>query len=380
MMPNKRFTKHPLLKIIFDHIVTYPTPLNLNYFWGFGSLSGICLVIQIISGVILSFHYTPEISMAFNSVEHIMRDVNYGWLFRYTHSNGASIFFFVLYVHIARGLYFQSYAKKHLWFSGIAIFLLVMATAFLGYVLPWGQMSYWGATVITNLFTAIPFVGDSIVTWLWGGFSINNATLNRFFSLHFVLPMLAAVLSVIHIALLHLEGSSNPLQIKQSVENTDFYPYFVWKDLYGVFLLALAFVYFVFFNPNYLGHPDNYIKANPLVTPSHIVPEWYFLPFYAILRSIPNKLLGVLAMGSAILILATCSFHIVKASRYNIFFKWGFWLFINNFILLGWLGAKVVEEPYTSLSQISTFIYFFYFLIWLPSVAYDSNRNDQDVV
>jgi len=372
-----RISRLSLIKVLNDHLVSYPTPLNINYFWGFGSLSGICLIIQIISGIVLSFHYVPEITMAFNSVEHIMRDVNYGWLFRYIHSNGASIFFFVLYIHIARGLYFQSYEKKYLWYSGILIFLLVMATAFLGYVLPWGQMSFWGATVITNLFTAIPYLGDSIATWLWGGFSIGNATLNRFFSLHFFLPFIVAGLSILHLALLHIEGSSSPLQIKYNIDYVNFYPYYVWKDLFGFFLLMVIFVYFVCFSPNYLGHPDNYIPANSLVTPTHIVPEWYFLPFYAILRSVPNKLVGVLLMVSAIVVLFICPFHVVKLSRFNLFFKYCFWLLIMDFILLGWLGAKVVEEPFISLSLIATAVYFLYFLVLLPYNTYITNENQQ---
>ena len=370
-----RISRLPLIKIITDHLITYPTPININYFWGFGSLSGLCLVIQIITGIILSFHYVPEVTLAFNSVEHIMRDVNYGWLFRYVHANGASMFFFVLYVHIARGLYFQSYEKKHLWYSGILIFLLVMAAAFLGYVLPWGQMSFWGATVITNFFTAIPYVGNSIAAWIWGGFSVNNATLNRFFSLHFVLPFLAAGLSILHLALLHLEGSSSPLQIKYNVDYISFYPYYVWKDLFGFFLLLIIFVFFVCFNPNYLGHPDNYIQANPLVTPNHIVPEWYFLPFYAILRSVPDKFGGVLLMVGAILILVTCPWHIVKMSRFNLFFKLTFWLLVFDFLLLGWLGGKVAEEPYTTISVVATLIYFGYFLLLLPYNSYSSVIN-----
>ncbi len=376
-----RLTKLPLVQLITDHIISYPTPTNINYFWSFGSLTGICLVIQLISGVILSFHYTPEITLAFSSVEHIMRDVNSGWLFRYIHANGASFFFLLMYIHIARGLYFQAYKNLHLWYSGIILFFLVMATAFLGYVLPWGQMSFWGATVITNLFTAIPFVGNAVAMWLWGGFSINNATLNRFFSLHFVLPFIIAGVSLVHLAILHSAGSSSPTQINYTSDYIHFYPYFFIKDLFGLLVFLSIFSYFVFFIPNYLGHSDNYIQANPLVTPSHIVPEWYFLPFYAVLRSIPNKLLGVCAMFLAIVCLFTCSWHTIHSSRFNIVFKVMFWLFITNFILLGWLGAQVVEQPYILLAQLSSIFYFSYFLVFLPGLTWlvfsDLTPNDK---
>ena len=366
-------TRLPIIKIFTDHLVTYPTPININYFWGFGSLSGLMLFLQILTGIVISFHYTPEVTLAFLSVEHIMRDVNSGWFFRYLHSNGASIFFFVMYIHIARGLYFQSYEKKYLWFSGVLIFFLTIITAFLGYVLPWGQMSFWAATVITNLFTAIPFIGNNIAALLWGGFSINNATLNRFFSLHFILPFILAVLSILHISLLHIQGSSSPLQLKYNLDYINFYPYYIIKDFFGLFILFSVYIYFVCFDPNYLGHSDNYIKANPLVTPTHIVPEWYFLPFYAILRSIPNKLLGVLLMLGSILVLLLCPFHIVKLSRFNLLFKIFFWLFIVNFICLGWLGGKVIEMPYTIISVLCSIIHFWYVLMLLPYLS--TNRR-----
>jgi ubiquinol-cytochrome c reductase cytochrome b subunit len=273
--------------------------------WSFGSTAGLCLVMQIISGIFLAMHYTPHIDFAFSSVEHIMRDVNNGWLIRYVHANGASMFFIVIYCHIFRGLYYGSYMypRSILWVSGVIIFLLMMATAFMGYVLPWGQMSFWGATVITNLFSAIPLVGFSIVEWLWGGFSVDNATLNRFYSLHYLMPFLIAALTLVHLTLLHQHGSNNPLGINTNVDTISFYPYFYVKDAFSFLILLTIFSFFVFFYPNALGHPDNYIPANPLVTPPHIVPEWYFLPFYAILRSIPDKLGGVVAMISAILAL-----------------------------------------------------------------------------
>ena len=276
-----RWNKDHLLSFIDSHIISYPTPINLNYMWSFGSAAGICLVIQIITGIFLAMHYTPHVDLAFSSVEHIMRDVNNGWLIRYIHANGASMFFIVVYCHIFRGLYYGSFMhpRQHLWCSGVTIFLLMMATAFMGYVLPWGQMSFWGATVITNLFSAIPVVGKSIVEWLWGGFSVGNATLNRFFSLHYLMPFLIAGMTLIHLALLHKDGSNNPLGVNGAIDTVSFYPYFYVKDLFSFLILVLVFSFFVYFYPNLLGHPDNYIPANPMVTPAHIVPEWYFLPF-----------------------------------------------------------------------------------------------------
>jgi len=300
-----RYNKNSILSFVDSHIINYPTPINLNYLWSFGSSAGICLVIQILTGILLAMHYTPHVDLAFVSVEHIMRDVNNGWLIRYLHANGASFFFIVVYSHIFRGLYFGSYIypRGALWFSGVIIFLLMMATAFMGYVLPWGQMSFWGATVITNLFSAIPFVGSSIVEWLWGGFSVDNATLNRFFSLHYLLPFVIAGLTLLHLSLLHTNGSNNPIGVNTNMDTISFYPYFYVKDLFAFLILIVSLLFFVLYYPNVLGHSDNYIPANPLVTPAHIVPEWYFLPFYAILRSIPDKLGGVAAMGGAILIL-----------------------------------------------------------------------------
>jgi len=332
-----RWNKNNILSFIDSHIIDYPTPINLNYAWSFGSAAGLCLVIQIISGIFLAMHYTPHVDLAFASVEHIMRDVNNGWLIRYIHANGASMFFIVVYCHMFRGMYYGSYIfpRELLWCSGVIIFLLMMATAFMGYVLPWGQMSFWGATVITNLFSAIPFLGQAIVEWLWGGFSVDNATLNRFFSLHYLMPFLIAGLTIIHLSLLHKDGSNNPLGININVETIPFYPYFYVKDLFAFFILLFVFSVFVFFFPNILGHPDNYIPANPLVTPAHIVPEWYFLPFYAILRSIPDKLGGVIAMVSAILVLLLLPFintSVIRSTKFRPIFA----IFLWNELLISY--------------------------------------------
>jgi quinol-cytochrome oxidoreductase complex cytochrome b subunit len=299
-----RLINSSLLTIGAKHGISYPTPSNINYFWGLGSISGFLLSWQILSGILLAMHYSPEVSLAFNSIEKIIRDIPGGWLIRYCHSGGASMFFIVVYMHIGRAIYFKSYRKIVLWYSGIIIFLLMMATAFLGYVLPWGQMSLWGATVITNLFGAFPIVGKFIVNWLWGGFSVDNPTLKRFFVLHFLLPLVLIALSLLHITLLHVNGSTNPLGVCAKMDSLKFYPKYIIKDVFGFFsFVGLLSLFTVFWYPNVLGHPDNYIRANALVTPAHIVPEWYFLPFYAILRAIPDKLGGVLAMFSAILIL-----------------------------------------------------------------------------
>lgn len=371
---RNRWNKDYLLSFVDSHLIDYPSPINLSYLWSFGSAAGICLVIQILTGVFLAMHYTAHVDLAFSSVEHIMRDVNNGWLIRYLHANGASMFFIVIYCHIFRGLYYGSYMhpREHLWYSGVSIFLLMMATGFLGYVLPWGQMSFWGATVITNLFSAIPFVGPSIVEWLWGGFSVDNATLNRFFSFHYLLPFLIAGLVVIHLALLHKDGSSNPIGVNTSVDNVSFYPYYYVKDLLSFFVLLLIFSFFVFFYPNSLGHPDNYIPANPLVTPAHIVPEWYFLPFYAILRSIPDKLGGVLAMGGAIAILfALPLFNTseVRSTEFRPIFGFFYWFLAADFFLLGWLGQKPVEDPYVFLGVCATIFYFFFFIVIVPAIG-----------
>ena len=369
-----RWQKNDILAVASNHLVDYPTSINTSYMYGFGSLAGLMLVVQILTGVFLAMHYTPHVDLAFASVEHIMRDVNNGWLIRYAHANGASFFFLVVYIHIARGLYYGSYMspREHLWCSGVLIFVLMMATAFMGYVLPWGQMSFWGATVITNLFSAIPVVGESIVQWLWGGFSVDNATLNRFFSLHYLLPFAIAGLALVHLVLLHQNGSTNPLGIESNVDKISFYPYFYVKDLLGFVTLMALFTFFVYFQPNTLGHPDNYIPANPMVTPAHIVPEWYFLPFYAVLRSIPDKLGGVLAMGGAIvmiLIMPWLNTSEVRSSAFRPIYRKLFWFLLADFLILGWIGQNEVETPYVEVGQLSTIIYFGFFLVLVPGLG-----------
>ena len=364
----------PLFSIINDHLINYPTPINIHYAWNFGFLASMCLIIQIITGIFLAMHYTPHVDLAFASLEHIMRDVNYGWLLRYIHANGASMFFIVVYVHMFRGLYFGSYTKpRHfVWVVGVLILLLMILTAFIGYVLPWGQMSLWGATVITNLVSAIPLIGDSLVTWLWGGFSVDNATLNRFFSFHYLFPFIIAALSLIHLALLHQDGSGNPLGINSSMDKIPMYPYFIIKDFFGIIVFLIFFSIFVYFYPNLLGHPDNYIEANPMVTPAHIVPEWYFLPFYAILRSIPHKLGGVIAMVSAILVLILLPWvHSteIRSSRFRPIYRFGYYTILSCCLILGWIGGMPVEEPYVIIGQIASFYYFFFFLILLPLIG-----------
>jgi len=371
----KRFVKAPIVGDLYQTGIVYPSASNLSYFWNFGVLALVCLIVQILTGVFLAMHYTPEQNLAFLSVEHIMRDVNMGWLLRYFHANGASMFFIVVYIHILRGLYYGSYVapREGLWLVGVIILLLMIVTAFMGYVLPWGQMSFWGATVITNLVSAIPKIGGDIVIWLWGGYSINNATLNRFFSLHFLFPFLIAGLVLIHLILLHTDGSNNPLGISLKRDSIPFYPYYILKDLYGVVLFFFFFGLFVFFMPNYLGHSDNYIAANPMVTPPHIVPEWYFLPFYAILRSIPDKLMGVLALLFAILVLCLLPFLVSPELRSNDFrplANFVFWLFVLDVLILGWVGSKPVEEPYVQIAQIATLFYFAYFLFLLPGISW----------
>ena len=369
-----RWQKNDILAVVSNHLVDYPTSINTSYMYGFGSLAGLMLVVQILTGVFLAMHYTPHVDLAFASVEHIMRDVNNGWLIRYAHANGASFFFLVVYIHIARGLYYGSYMspREHLWCSGVLIFVLMMATAFIGYVLPWGQMSFWGATVITNLFSAIPVVGESIVQWLWGGFSVDNATLNRFFSLHYLLPFAIAGLALVHLVLLHQNGSTNPLGIESNVDKISFYPYFYVKDLLGFVTLMALFTFFVYFQPNTLGHPDNYIPANPMVTPAHIVPEWYFLPFYAVLRSIPDKLGGVLAMGGAIvmlLIMPWLNTSEVRSSAFRPIYRKLFWFLLADFLILGWIGQNEVETPYVEVGQLATIIYFAFFLVLVPGLG-----------
>ena len=362
---------NPIIKIVNFHVIDYPTPSNLNYWWNFGFLSAFCLGIQIVTGILLAMNYTPHVDLAMASVEHIMRDIDYGWLIRYAHANGASMFSIMVYTHMGRGLYYGSYMspKELPWCVGVVIFILMMATAFMGYVLPWGQMSFWGATVITNLSSVIPVYGPNIVTWLWGAFNVGNATLNRFFSLHYLLPFIIAGASLIHLAYIHKDGSNNPLGVNGNIDKIPFYPYFYIKDLYSTVLFTIGFSFFVFFVPNLLNHPDNYIEANPLVTPPHIVPEWYFLPFYAILRSIPHKTGGVIAMGAALLVLLLIPFintSEIRSSRFRPVYKKFYWLFIVDSLILGWIGGKPVEYPYIIIGQIATLIYFIFFLVIIP--------------
>lgn len=364
----------PVVTFVKDHLKDYQTPKNLNYLWNLGSIAGIMLVIMIISGIFLAMHYTPHVEHAFASVEHIMRDVNGGWLMRYVHMNGASMFFIVVYLHIFRGLYFGSYKEPRelLWIMGVFILFAMMATAFMGYVLPWGQMSFWGATVITNLFSVFPG-GESIVQWLWGGFSVDNPTLNRFFVLHYLLPFVTVALVVIHLVCLHQFGSNNPKGIdvdkKNGKDTIPFHPYYTIKDFFGLGVFFIIYAFFVFYAPNFFGEPDNYIQANPLVTPPHIVPEWYFLPFYAILRSIPDKLGGVLAMVGSIAVLFVVPWldrHPVRSARYRPWFKLLYWPFIMNLFVLGYIGAKPPEGIYLYIGQFATLYYFVHFFVILP--------------
>jgi ubiquinol-cytochrome c reductase cytochrome b subunit len=370
---------HPLLSIMNSMLVDLPAPSNILYMWGFGSLLGLCLIIQLASGIFLAMHYCANVDLAFSSVEHIMRDVQGGWLLRYVHANGASMFFIMVYLHIARGLYYGSYTapRQIVWGVGVIIFIVMMATAFIGYVLPWGQMSLWGATVITNLISAIPYIGKDIVEWVWGGFSVDNATLNRFFSLHYLLPFVLSGLAVVHLIALHEHGSNNPVGIDSNIDKVPFHPYYTIKDLYGYSLFAIFFAFFIFFAPNLLGHSDNYIMANPLVTPAHISPEWYFLPFYAILRSIPDKLLGVLAMfGSLVILLILPHVHTskIRSMTFRPLSRVMFWIFAADFLLLTYIGSLPVEEPFILVGQIATVIYFLYFLIITPLLGIIENK------
>jgi ubiquinol-cytochrome c reductase cytochrome b subunit len=366
---------HPFLKLVNAYVIDHSQPTNISYLWNFGSLLGVCLIVQIITGVTLAMHYNPSVAEAFNSIEHIMRDVNNGWLVRYLHSNTASAFFFLVYLHIGRGLYYASYrAPRTLaWVLGAIILILMIGTAFLGYVLPYGQMSLWGATVITNLISAIPWIGQDIVEFIWGGFSVNNATLNRFFALHFVLPFVLAALALMHLIAVHeTAGASNPLGVPGYYDRVVFAPYFLFKDLITIFIFFFVLSLFVFFMPNVLGDSDNYIMANPMQTPPAIVPEWYLLPFYAILRSIPNKLLGVISMFAAILILLVMPFTDLGRSRglqFRPLSKIAFFIFVANFLILMQIGAKHVETPFIEFGQISTVLYFSHFLIIVPLVS-----------
>jgi len=367
-----------LTSIFNDFFVDSPMPSNISYMWNFGSLLGATLALQIATGVTLAMHYCPNTDLAFSSVEHIMRDVNSGYIIRYAHANGASMFFILVYLHIGRNLYYGSYAKPRvlLWSVGVIILLLLIIIAFLGYVLPWGQMSYWGATVIINLLSAIPFIGNDLVSLAWGGFCVDNATLNRFFSLHYLLPFALSALVLVHIMALHQHASNNPLGISSNSDRITFHPYFTFKDLVGFVVWMLVLALLVFYAPNMLGHPDNYIGANPLSTPLSIVPEWYLLPFYAILRAIPNKLGGVLAMGGSLLILLILPFvHTskVKSSTFRPLAKFAFWAFVGNFFLLMVLGGLPIEEPYTSISVFAVIYYFSYFIILVPLIGIIEN-------
>ncbi len=364
----------PVMGLVHSSFVAYPTPRNLNYWWTFGAILSFMLGAQIITGVVLAMHYTPHVDMAFNSVESIMRDVNWGWFLRYAHANGASMFFIAVYVHMLRGLYYGSYKapREVLWILGVIIYLLMMATGFMGYVLPWGQMSFWGAKVITNLFSAIPFVGDTITTWLWGGYSVDNPTLNRFFSLHYLLPFMIAGVVILHVWALHVVGQNNPdgVEVKNVEKDTvAFTPYATFKDSFAVVVFLIFYAWFVFFTPNYLGEPDNYIQANPLATPAHIVPEWYYLPFYAILRAIPDKLIGVCALFGAIIVLAFLPWldtSRVRSGKYRPIFKVCFWLFVLSCLGLGWLGAQEPSGGYVIAARLLALYYFGFFLVLLP--------------
>lgn len=366
-------TRLPVISLVRGSFVDYPTPKNLNYWWTFGGILFFMLVVQIVTGIVLVMHYAPDTELAFRGVEKIMRDVNYGWLLRYLHSNGASMFFIAVYIHIFRGLYYGSYKEPReiSWILGMIIYVLMMASAFMGYVLPWGQMSFWGATVITNLFSAIPLVGETVVTWLWGGYAVDNATLNRFFSLHYLLPFMIFGVVILHIWAFHVSGNNNPSGInpKNEQDTIPFHPYYTVKDLFAVIVFCIFFAWFTFYVPNYMGHPDNYVEANPLVTPAHIVPEWYFLPLYAILRAIPDKLGGVIAMFGAIavfFILPWLDTSRVRSAAYRPLYKQFFWIFVIVCVVLGYLGAKPAEGAYVILARIFTIYYFAHFLIILP--------------
>nr|AIG53358.1 cytochrome b [Ctenotus schomburgkii] len=371
MTHNPRKT-HPILKIVNNSFIDLPSPSNISAWWNFGSLLGLCLILQVLTGLFLAMHYTADISSAFSSVAHICRDVQYGWLIRNLHANGASMFFICLYLHIGRGLYYGSYMFKETWNIGVILLLLVMATAFVGYVLPWGQMSFWGATVITNLLSAIPYIGTNLVEWIWGGFSVDNATLTRFFTFHFLLPFAIMGASMLHLLFLHETGSNNPTGLASNTDKIPFHPYYSYKDLLGATLFILLLLSLALFSPNLLGDPENFTPANPLVTPPHIKPEWYFLFAYAILRSIPNKLGGVLALLFSILILMLAPMLHTSKQRGNAFRPFSqilFWTLVSNIIILTWIGGQPVEDPFIIIGQIASTTYFIIFLILMPMTA-----------
>ena len=366
----------PLMRFADENLLSFPTPKNLNYFYTFGFILTMCLVTQIITGIVLAMHYVPNTSLAFDSIEHIMRDVNYGWLIRYMHSNGASMFFLAVFIHMFRGLYYGSYKEPReiIWILGVVIFLLMIITGFMGYVLTWGQMSFWGATVITNLVATIPVIGEPVLTLLLGGYSVDNPTLNRFFSLHYLLPFVIFGVVILHIWALHVTGNNNPtgIEVKDSKDTISFHPYYTVKDLFAYVVFLLMFCYFIFYNPNILGHPDNYIEADPMLTPAHIVPEWYLLPFYAILRAVPDKLMGVLLMFGSIVVLFFLPWldtMKVKSARYRPLYKIFFLFFVIFCLLLGYLGAKPPEGIYLLLSRVSTIYYFAFFLVIMPILS-----------
>lgn len=364
---NKPFrVNHPLIKIINNRLIDLPSPSNISAWWNFGSLLGLCLIIQTLTGIFLAIHYTANIEIAFNRVVHICRDVNYGWLIRTLHANGASFFFICIYLHIGRGIYYNSFKFLHTWIIGVIILFVVIGTAFIGYVLPWGQISFWGATVITNLLSAIPYIGNILVQWIWGGFAVDNATLTRFFTIHFLLPFVIIALTIIHLLFLHQTGSNNPLGINRNLDKIPFHPYFSYKDILGFLIIIIALTTLTLYNPYLLGDPDNFIPANPLVTPVHIQPEWYFLFAYAILRSIPNKLGGVIALVISILILILIPFINKQKFQSIAFYPINqilFWNLLALVILLTWIGARPVEDPYITIGQILTILYFLYYFI-----------------
>nr|AGB14488.1 cytochrome b [Pelophylax fukienensis]AGB14489.1 cytochrome b [Pelophylax fukienensis]AGB14490.1 cytochrome b [Pelophylax fukienensis]AGB14491.1 cytochrome b [Pelophylax fukienensis]AGB14492.1 cytochrome b [Pelophylax fukienensis] len=376
MAPTIRKT-HPLLKIINGSFIDLPTPANISAWWNFGSLLGVCLIAQITTGLFLAMHYTADTSLAFSSIAHICRDVNNGWLLRNLHANGASFFFICIYFHIGRGLYYGSYLYKETWNIGVILLFLVMATAFVGYVLPWGQMSFWGATVITNLLSAAPYIGPDLVQWIWGGFSVDNATLTRFFTFHFILPFIIAAASMIHLLFLHQTGSSNPTGLNSNLDKVSFHPYFSYKDLLGFVIMLGALASLSTFAPNLLGDPDNFTPANPLVTPPHIKPEWYFLFAYAILRSIPNKLGGVLALLLSIMVLFLMPIIHTSKLRSLMFrpiAKTFFWALIANTAILTWIGGQPVEDPFITIGQIASGLYFLIFVLLIPSLGLLENK------